>query len=156
MSSHSADNPQHAHIISPRVYVMTLIALLILMLSTVWAAGQTFPGGTLVNNIIAMTIAVMKASLVVMIFMGVKYSTTLTKFWALLGFVWFFMLFIIFADYATRKYEPTPSWDKKDFGSSMPREMREPLGPPTDTNANAEPMETAPMHERNQVNVRPR
>lgn len=151
MSSHDASNPQHAHILPISTYIRTLIALLILMSLTVWAAGQTFPGGTIVNNIISMTIAVIKGSLVILFFMGVKFSTKLTQLWAAIGFVWFTLLFMIFADYATRQYEPAPSWDKNDVGSAMSRGKGDPLGPPSGMD-----YEDATRHQRNEVNVRPR
>lgn len=151
MSTHDSAHPENgAHIISPAVYVKVLLALVVLMLATVFAAQIQFPGGTIVNNIVAMTIAVIKGSLVIMFFMGVKYGTKLTQLWAIIGFVWFTLLFMIFADYSTRNYEMTPSWDKQDTGSAMAREMREPLGP------RGEDMEKAPMSDKNMVNVRPR
>ncbi len=151
MASHDAAHPENgAHIIAPFVYIKVLLALVVLMLATVFASQIQFPGGTIVNNIIAMTIAVIKGSLVVLFFMGVKFSTKLTQLWAIIGFVWFTLMFMIFADYATRSYEMTPSWDKLDTGSAMSREMREPLGP------RGEGMEKAPASDKNMVNVRPR
>ncbi len=150
MSSHEATTEQHAHVLPPSTYVKTLLALVVLMFLTVWAAQQTFPGGTIVNNIIAMTIAVIKGSLVIMFFMGVKYGTKLTKLWAAIGFVWFTLLFMIFADYMTRHYEVAPSWDKNDIGSAMAREKRPAMGP------RGEDIEKAPEHDKNLINVRPR
>ena len=150
MSTHEANSDQHAHVLAPIVYVKTLVALFVLMVLTVWASTQTFPGGTIANNVISMTIAVVKGTLVIMFFMGVKYQTDLTKFWAIIGFVWFTLLFMIFADYGMRKYEVAPSWDKNDIGSAMAREMRPAMGPSGDA------MDNAPMHDKNLVNVRPR
>jgi cytochrome c oxidase subunit IV len=125
---------QHPHVTPISTYTMVLIALVVLMALTVGAAQIALPGGTVVNNIVAMTIAVVKASLVVWFFMGVRHNTKLTKFYAALGFFWFFFLFIIFADYSTRKYEVTPTWNASDPGSAMGREMREPLSSPNQTN----------------------
>ena len=151
MSTHDSAHPENgAHIVSPTTYKLVLAALVILMLLTVGASYVQFPGGTIVNNIVAMTIAVIKGSLVVLFFMGVKYGTKLTQLWAIIGFVWFTLLFMIFADYSTRNYEMTPSWDKNDVGSAMSREKREPLGP------RGEDMEKAPMSDKNMINVRPR
>lgn len=135
------DNPQHAHLVHPKIYFATLVALVVLMLATVFASQIQFPGGTVVNNVIAMTIAIIKAGLVVAIFMGVKYGTNLTKLFAALGFAWFLLMFMTFADYATRKWEPAGSWDRGDTGSAMPRVMgQEPMG----------------EKDPNMVNVRPR
>lgn len=130
MSEHAlpSKTEQHPHIVKPIKYATTFVQLAILMAVTVAAAQVTLPGGTVVNNIVAMSIACYKAYLVVSIFMGVRYSSSIVKLWAMLGFVWFFLMFIIFADYATRKYEPAPSWDARDTGSAMPREMMPPMG----------------------------
>ena len=128
MANHDAHPENGAHIVPISTYAKTLFLLFILMATTLWAAFVTFPGGTIINNIIAMTIACIKAGLVVSIFMGVYYGTKLTKLWAALGFVWFTMLFMIFADYASRGPELSPSWDKNDHGSAMSRTMEEPVG----------------------------
>lgn len=115
------------HIIPTRVYVFTLVALIILMVATVAIAGVNLPGfgpfsGTVVNQAIALIIAGIKATLVIAIFMGVKYATNLTKLWALLGFIWLPLMGIIFADYLVRQNEVVPSWDGKQE-SALPRKM---------------------------------
>jgi caa(3)-type oxidase subunit IV len=66
--------------------------------------------GSYINNIIAVTIAVIKAYCVVNIFMGVKYAGPITKMWAWAGFVWFPMMLIIFGDYTTRHWEYNVGW----------------------------------------------
>jgi cytochrome c oxidase subunit 4 len=71
------------------------------------------PGNSAYNNLIAMTIACAKAGLVVGFFMHVKFSSQLIKFWAILGFVWFLLMFITFGDYATRKQEHIQGWEKE-------------------------------------------
>lgn len=132
MSTHEHSNDHHILHIS--VYVRTLLALMVLMLLTVWAAQVQFPGGTIVNNIIAMTIAVIKATLVVLFFMHVKFSTKITQLWAIVGFVWFSLMFIIFADYATRQYDVNPTFSNVDTGSAMPRTHIDPLSGPDQAN----------------------
>src|SRR5260221_3136527 len=103
------------------------------MVATVVFAQMPFPNlnlgfatlhGTMINNIIAMAIAVTKASLVINFFMGVKYATKLTKLWAMAGFVGFSLMFLVFGDYSTRKNEPTPPWPA-DPVSSMRRSLPE-------------------------------
>ena len=59
------------HIVSPKIYVTIWLILLAFTGLTVWAAFQNFGVG---NPIIALAIAVTKATLVVLFFMHVKYS----------------------------------------------------------------------------------
>jgi cytochrome c oxidase subunit 4 len=118
------------HVHSPLLYIKTLVALVILMIMTVVFAQFHFPDigpikGTMINNLLAMAIAVTKASLVMSFFMGVIYSTKLTKLWALAGFVGFALLFLALGDYSTRAYEPTARWDRRDPGSAMQRSIHE-------------------------------
>ena len=117
----------HHHIVPIRTYFMVLVALLALMILTVWVAefnlDQIGPiPGTVLNQLIALGIAVTKATLVVMFFMGVRWSTQLTKFWALLGFTWLAFFSIMAGDYAMRKYEPVQGWEKSNE-SALPREV---------------------------------
>ena len=135
------------HHIQPfMTYFWTIFALFLLMGLTIWAAswpipdihvaGHTLPA-TAIKNIIAMTIAVVKATLVVMFFMHVKISTKLTKFWAILGFVWFPLLFFILADHATRPLHPTVArpW-MADPGSAAPKIRNSPTTEDADPNLN--------------------
>lgn len=93
--------------------------------------------GTVVNQTIALGIAGIKAALVISIFMGVWWSTTLTKLWAMTGFVWFTLMFIILADYTTRQYEPVRGWYPEQ-SSGLHREITseepQPLQNPNDAN----------------------
>lgn len=140
------------HIQPLSTYLKTIVALFVLMALTIFAAQYAIPDlkiggfdipGTYFNNIIAMTIAVIKATLVVMFFMHVKISSPLTKFWAIIGFIWCSLIFFILADYATRPLDPTIArpW-MSDPGSATPK-MR---GGPT--SEDADPVLN--------VNVRPR
>jgi cytochrome c oxidase subunit 4 len=117
------------HVQATWIYLRTLIFLVILMIATVVFAQVHFPDlgpihGTLINNLIAMAIAVTKALLVIFFFMGVIHSTKLTRLWAAAGFVGFALLFLALGDYSTRAYEPTPRWTT-DPGSSMQRSVGE-------------------------------
>jgi caa(3)-type oxidase subunit IV len=67
--------------------------------------------GTYAANATAITIAIVKAFLVISNFMAVKFSSKLIKFFAGMGFVGFGLFFIMFVDYATRKYEPVRGWE---------------------------------------------
>jgi cytochrome c oxidase subunit 4 len=89
------------HIVSIRVYITIFLVLLVGTALTVWAAFVDFPYG--LNTIIAMTIAVTKATFVVLYFMHVRYSARLV--WVIVGSALFWMA-ILFAftltDYFTR------------------------------------------------------
>ncbi len=90
------------HITPTRVYVLVLIALLFLTGVTVLAAKIDF-GSHVINNIVAIAIAVTKATLVVLFFMHVYYSSPMVRFYAIAGAVWVFIFFVIgFTDYVFR------------------------------------------------------
>jgi cytochrome c oxidase subunit 4 len=55
--------------------------------------------------VVAMLIAGVKATLVILFFMHVKYSTRLTKLFVVIGFVWLgLMISIMMTDYITRDW----------------------------------------------------
>jgi cytochrome c oxidase subunit 4 len=93
------------HIVQPRVYIGIFLALMVGTALTVLAAFQDFPGP--LNVIVAMTIAVVKATLVILYFMHVRYSSRLI--WLVIGSA-LFWLAIMFAltisDYWTRTWLP--------------------------------------------------
>jgi cytochrome c oxidase subunit 4 len=89
------------HIVPVRIYITIFLVLLVGTGLTVWAAFIDFPYG--LNTLIAMTIAVTKATFVVLYFMHVRYSTRLV--WVIIGsaFFWMAILFAFtLADYLTR------------------------------------------------------
>ena len=91
------------HIVPIRIYVTIFLALLVGTALTVWAGLQSFPEPF--NVVIAMTIAVIKATLVVLYFMHVRYSSRLI--WLILASALFWMgiLFALtFSDYLTRDW----------------------------------------------------
>ena len=90
------------HIVPPRVYY-TVFG--ILMLGTAITVGVSFLDLGAFNAIVALTIAVFKATLVVLFFMHVKYSTKLT--WVVVtGSVFWLaiLLSLTFSDYLTRSW----------------------------------------------------
>jgi cytochrome c oxidase subunit 4 len=101
--SEQAKHAEHAHhIVGPMVYVVILFALLIGTALTVWAS---FIDMGPWNPVIAMAIATTKASLVVLFFMGVKYSTKLTKLTVFAGIFTFLVLIsMTLADYISRAW----------------------------------------------------
>ncbi len=124
MANSAAHTHEH-HIVPTFTYVKTLVALIALMILTVAVSYVQIPAigpisGTVANQVVALAIALVKAFLVVTIFMGVKFGTKLIKLWAILGFIWVLLIFGILGDYTTRKYEMAPSWDSQS-DSALPR-----------------------------------
>lgn len=93
------------HIVYPRVYITIFLALMLGTGLTVFAAFHDFPGP--LNAIIALTIAVVKATLVILYFMHVRYSSRLV--WLIIGsaLFWLAILFALtISDYWTRTWLP--------------------------------------------------
>jgi cytochrome c oxidase subunit 4 len=89
-----------SHVVPARVYLLVFAALLVLTGTTV---GVAFIDLGPLNNVVAMGIAALKATLVVLFFMGVRYSTKLTPLVILSGlFMLGVMVSLTLADYATR------------------------------------------------------
>lgn len=89
------------HIVPLRIYVTIFLALLLGTTLTVWAGFRDFPGQ--LNVIIALTIAVIKATLVVLYFMHVRYSSRLIWVVFTSALFWLAILFALtFSDYWTR------------------------------------------------------
>jgi cytochrome c oxidase subunit 4 len=90
------------HIVTLKTYFVIFLALLVLTAATVWVA--YFDLGRL-NAIVALSIAVLKATLVVLYFMHVRYSSKLTWVFVGAGFFWLAILVAFtFGDYATRDW----------------------------------------------------
>jgi cytochrome c oxidase subunit 4 len=79
------------HVVSVGLYLAVFAALLVLTAVTVWAGRQDF--GPL-NTVVALGIAVVKATLVVLFFMHVKYSSALTKLVVASAFVWLAIMIV--------------------------------------------------------------
>jgi len=89
------------HIVSLRIYVTIFLALMGGTALTVWAGLHDFPGS--LNVVIALTIAVVKATLVVLYFMHVRYSSRLIWVVFTSALFWLAILFVFtFSDYWTR------------------------------------------------------
>lgn len=97
------------HIVSKKVYFVIFGALMVGTGLTVLAAFKDmdtmFHGA---NTVVALTIAVIKATLVVLYFMHVRYSSRLIWVIVIAGFFWMGIMFALtFSDYFTR--EPMPA-----------------------------------------------
>ncbi len=89
------------HIVPVRVYVTIFLVLLVGTALTVLAAFYDFPYQ--LNTIVALTIAVTKATFVVLYFMHVRYSSRLVWVIVASGLFWLAILFALtFSDYLTR------------------------------------------------------
>jgi cytochrome c oxidase subunit IV len=90
------------HIVSWKVYVAVFLALVVLTATTVWVAGHDF--GEL-NLIVALAVAVAKASLVVLYFMHDRYSPRLTGvvIAAAVAFL-VILVFLTMTDYVSRPW----------------------------------------------------
>jgi cytochrome c oxidase subunit IV len=90
------------HVVPTRVYYLIFAALMIGTFITVQVS--FFDLGAL-NTVVALTIAVTKAALVILFFMHVRYSTRLT--WAVIAGSVFWLgilLTLTFGDYLTRAW----------------------------------------------------
>jgi len=93
---------EHEHIVSKKLYFGIFTALIVLLFVTVGVA--YIPMGHL-GIYVAMTIAIVKAVLVILYFMHVRYSSRLIWVVAGAGFVWLIILFGLAApDYASREW----------------------------------------------------
>ena len=91
------------HIVPVRVYLAIFAALMLGTALTIWAGLQDFPGP--LNVIIALTIAVIKATLVVLYFMHVRYSSRLIWVIFASALFWMGILFALtLSDYWTRSW----------------------------------------------------
>ncbi len=97
------------HPVTPvRVYV-AVFAVLITLTATTVAVSRIDLGEY--NFIVAITIAVIKAVLVILYFMHVKDSSAMTKLFVGAGFFWMAILLVfVLSDYMTRGWLPIPGW----------------------------------------------
>lgn len=93
--------PEHSeHIVSPTTYMVIILTLMVLTAITVFAA---FINLGPFNIVVALGIATIKATLVVLFFMHAKDSPKRTKLVIIAGIFWLMiMLFMTLSDYASR------------------------------------------------------
>ncbi len=97
---------QREQITPARTYLLVGAALLVLLALTVLAASVDLGP---FNTVIAVTIAVIKALLVILFFMNVRRSSRITWIYVLIGFFWLVLLFgLTLGDYITRPWLPIP------------------------------------------------
>ncbi len=90
------------HIVSRTIYFVIFGALIVLTGVTYFAAQFNF-GNDAINTVVALAIAVTKATLVILYFMHVRYSPRLTWVVVTSGFFWLaIMITLTLSDYMTR------------------------------------------------------
>ena|SRR5215510_1310280 len=96
--------------ISARVYLSIYVALLTLLALTVGAA---YVHLGVFNPVIAMAIAIVKACLIILYFMHIRYSVRIRWIFAGIGFFWLTILLVLaMTDYLTRAWLPLPKgWE---------------------------------------------
>ncbi|MGE5326389.1 MAG: cytochrome C oxidase subunit IV family protein [Deltaproteobacteria bacterium] len=112
------------HIVSRKVYFMVFASLLVLTALTTLAAYvnlDAYLGIKFVpmNTIVALAIALCKATLVALFFMHVKYSSQLTKLAVVAGIFWLAILIALtLSDYKTRMMNlpnPPETWQTSNL-----------------------------------------
>lgn len=131
MAAHGHDHSEltkggaHASHVLPQSMIFIIAGGLFAgMAATIGAAfmiPEPLHSNTFFMQSLALAIAIFKACLVVYFYMGVKFGTRLVKIFAYGGFIWFFTLFIMMADYTTRPMEPVPGWETTP-SSALPRD----------------------------------
>jgi cytochrome c oxidase subunit 4 len=96
------DEHHEHHIVSPKVYAVIFGILLLGTALTVWAA---FTEMGWLNPVVAIAIACVKATLVILYFMHIRYSSTLMKLTVCAGFFTFMILIgMVMTDYISRAW----------------------------------------------------
>lgn len=100
------------HVVGKKLYYAVFTALLVFTALTVLVAYldlNPYLRGLPVNAFVAMTIATVKAVLVVLYFMHVRWSSRLTWVFVSAGFFWLALLLgITMADYLSRPWQVFP------------------------------------------------
>lgn len=116
------------HIHAQSMYNGTALKLVVLMILTIAAAQVDFGHmisqqyGYYINNFVALAIAATKTYIVVMFFMHVKWTSSLGKMYALMGFFFLGALFSVWVDFYFRQHEPVAHWYNSDYvESATPR-----------------------------------
>jgi cytochrome c oxidase subunit 4 len=105
-SGHAGSLHAGPHVVPKRLYIAVFLALIVLTWVTTFVS--TVDLGRW-NIFVALAIAVCKASLVVLFFMHVWYSTRLTKMIVVASMFWLFLLlFLTMADFWSRTLMGVP------------------------------------------------
>jgi cytochrome c oxidase subunit IV len=107
------------HVVSMRLYLVIFITLLFL---TALTTAVAYVDLGVMNTVVAMLIAVIKMSLVVLFFMHVKYSSGLIRVVVVAGIFWLaIMITFTMADELTRQWTGSPhGWGPAISSSQKP------------------------------------
>ena len=95
-------------VVSVKVYATVFLALIALTALTTEMSRIELGE---YNFIVAITIAVVKAVLVILFFMHVKQSSAMTKLFVVAGFFWMTILIVfVLSDYLSRGWLPGGKW----------------------------------------------
>jgi cytochrome c oxidase subunit IV len=113
------ENEHREHIVTPGTYIIIVLALLFL---TGLTAGVAYINLGRFNIVVALAIATLKATLVVLIFMHALYSPKRTRLVILAAIFWLIiLLFMTLSDYETRvDYRGVRFPISQDFSQSSP------------------------------------
>jgi cytochrome c oxidase subunit 4 len=109
-----------AHVPIPKVSTLVRVWAALIVLTVTTAAVSYVELGEW-NIVVALLIALLKASLVAWVFMGVRHSTNLTRLFVVAGLVWLgIMILVTFSDYNSRNwtYQAQPWSQRKSVGGS--------------------------------------
>lgn len=111
-----------SHIVPLKMYFLIFVALLAMTALTIQVA---FVNLGHLNIYVAMTIAVIKALLVVLFFMHLRYSSNLTKLFVSAGILWFAILIALTtSDYFTRGWQTrAEGWVAIEEATPDPRQV---------------------------------
>jgi len=102
MADHSEHTDYVGHVIPARMYYLIWAVLMVLTATTVFAATIELH---IFNIVLALLIATIKGTLVVLFFMHLRYSTKLTMVTVVASIFWLFILFsLTMTDYITRAW----------------------------------------------------
>ena len=103
MAQHGTEHGEHEHHVTPPIVYMVIFGILLVL--TAVTVGASFVEMGVFNPIVALLIGVVKATLVILFFMGVKYSTKLTKLTVGAGlFTFLALISMTLADYISRAW----------------------------------------------------
>ena len=98
----SAPTEHEHHIVGPKIYLLILTALLVLTATT---TGAAFINMGIFSPIVALAIACLKAVLVILFFMHIRYSSKLMMLTVGAGFFTFLVLITMtLSDYISRNW----------------------------------------------------
>jgi cytochrome c oxidase subunit 4 len=105
--AHDTETHSGEHIVSPKLYVGIFLLLMVLTALTVFAASLDLGWA---NPVVALVIATTKATVVILFFMHVKYSTRMTQIVIVSALFFLFLLLgLTLTDYLSRSWMSYPS-----------------------------------------------